>query len=204
MVRVVYEDDHLVVIDKPSGMLTHPTAHVRQGTALDAVRAHLGPDAIPKPVHRLDRGTSGVLLFAKQDRAHVVLMRHFAERRVEKSYVAIVDGTLAPGPVEITLPIARVDGLWVAVPGGRAAHTTLHPLETNDVRTRVRCVPHTGRTHQLRIHCAAIGHPIAGDPEHHASLERLHLHADRLAFNHPTTGVRVVCTSPAPEGFFWP
>lgn len=204
MVHVVYEDDHLVVIDKPSGMLTHPTAHVRDGTALDAVRAHVGPGVQPKPVHRLDRGTSGLLVFAKQARAHVVLMRHFAERRVEKSYTAVVNGRATFGTLEVTFAVARVGGVWVAAPEGRTAHTTLVALEWSDVRTRVLCVPHTGRTHQLRIHCAAVGHPIAGDPEHHASAERLHLHADALAFNHPATGVRVLCASAAPDGFSWP
>lgn len=204
MVPIVYEDDHLLVIDKPSGMLAHPTAHARDGTALDAVRAHVGPTIDPKPVHRLDRGTSGLLLFAKQPRALAVLMRHFAERRVEKSYVAIVHGTLATEGIEVTAPIGRVGNRWDATPDGRPAHTTLRGLTSSDARTRVALTPHTGRTHQLRIHCAGLGHPIVGDPERSTATERLHLHAERLVFLHPAGSGPVVCASPAPIGLFWP
>lgn len=204
MVPIVFEDDHLVVIDKPSGLLTHPTAHVRDGTALDHVRDHVGPGVEPKPVHRLDRGTSGLLLFAKQDRALVVLMRHFAERRVTKTYVAIVHGALAGDGFEVTTSIGRVGNRWASTPDGRSAHTTLRGLTSSGGRTRVALTPHTGRTHQLRIHCASLGHPIIGDPEHGDTSERLHLHADHLAFQHPARGGLVTCTSPAPIPWSWP
>jgi RluA family pseudouridine synthase len=199
---IVFVDDHVVVIDKPVGMLVHPVTHTPEGSAIDLLTAQIGGPLWL--AHRLDRGTSGLLLFARTAPAHRVLTRHFAERRVEKAYVAVIHGLL-DGPREVDAPIGRGDaGGWCVRDDGRSATSTITPVETAEGRTRVSLVPHTGRTHQLRLHCAHLGYPIVGDRTYGSDVDgRVHLHAARLGFWHPAGLGWMVVERDAPEGFSW-
>jgi len=222
--RVVYEDDRLLVIDKPAGLVVHPGAGQAQGTLVNAL-LHLvkdlsGVGGVLRPgiVHRLDRGTSGLLVVAKDDEAHRALARQFAGRTVEKEYLAIVHGQPAPKAGTIALPIGRDpvhrQKMSVRAPRGRAARSDYAVVEALDGAALVRIRIHTGRTHQIRVHLAAVGHPVAGDatyggtrspsarrPEAKAALQALErpaLHAAQLAFSHPATGSRLTFESPLP------
>lgn len=195
--RIVHEDDHLAVVDKPSGMLVHPTQRVKVGTLRDELQARWGTP--PGLVHRLDRDTSGLLVVARTPQAHAVLARHFEERRVHKAYLAIVDGRVG-APVEVDAPIGG-DGRWCVTPDGRPARTSVIPLVSGE-RSLLRLIPHTGRTHQLRLHCAHLGHPIVGDVRYGgATAERLCLHAAELGFFHPYGGGWLDFRSEAPPEF---
>jgi 23S rRNA pseudouridine1911/1915/1917 synthase len=208
-IRVVYEDGAIVVVDKPAGMLAHPTSRVHSGTMLNAVAYHLNREVAepghyirPKLVHRLDRATSGLLVISKTARAHNVLARAWNERKVEKRYVALVCGRF---PEEFGLIDAPIGGARDRFPGfgvdemGRPAQTRYRVIEHYGPFTLVELEPLTGRTNQLRIHAAHVGSPIAGEDLHglpgvaafsalHPTVrqpERLFLHASRLCFTHP-------------------
>ena len=223
--RVVYEDKHLLVIDKPAGLVVHPGAGQAQGTLVNAL-LHLvkdlsGVGGVLRPgiVHRLDRGTSGLLVVAKDDEAHRALVRQFAGRTVEKEYLAIVHGVPRARSGTIDLPLGRDpvhrQKMSVRAPRGRAARSDYTVAEALDGAALVRVRIHTGRTHQIRVHLAALGHPVAGDaayggtrapsarrPEAKAALlglSRPALHAARLSFTHPETGVRLTFESALPE-----
>jgi len=218
--RIIYEDPHLVVLDKPAGMVVHPAAGHSTGTLVNALLHHvkdlsgIGGEMRPGIVHRLDRGTSGVMVVAKHDRAHQELSRQFADREVEKEYIALVWGVVQAGR-RIDAPIGRD-------PAERQKMSTRSRRARNAV-TRVTTARHykgvsllrvaiaTGRTHQIRVHLSAIGHPIVGDPTYGGlhrrtlanlravqRLERPFLHAARLAFTHPDDGRRVEFDSPLP------
>lgn len=221
---VVHEDEHLLVVDKPAGLVVHPGAGTPSGTLVNAllgrVRDLSGIGGVLRPgiVHRLDRGTSGLLVVAKDDTTHRALVRRFSSRRVEKEYLAIVHGVPRTPRGEISTPIGRhpVQRMKMAAgaPRGRAALTTWSREEVFDGASLLRLRIHTGRTHQIRVHLASIGHPVAGDDTYggarppssrHAearaalrSLDRPALHAARLAFTHPATGETVTFTSPLP------
>jgi 23S rRNA pseudouridine1911/1915/1917 synthase len=222
---IVYEDDDLLVIDKPPGLTVHPAAGlsvgwagVRQGTlaaALLAYRPELagvgGPER-PGIVHRLDRDTSGLLVVAKNEGARAALGRQWKERQVEKGYLALLDGRLEPPEGVIDAPIARDlrhRQRMAVVEGGRASRTAYrvqrYLRETEggpDVYSLVEVTPSTGRTHQIRVHFAALGHPLVGDRVYGRRsdiVRRQFLHAHRLAFHHPVDGRPLAFESPLPD-----
>jgi 23S rRNA pseudouridine1911/1915/1917 synthase len=222
---VVHEDDRLLVIDKPAGLVVHPGAGAEAGTLVNALLGRVkdlsGIGGVLRPgiVHRLDRGTSGLIVVAKDDATHRALVGQFASRTVEKEYLALVLGVPARPRGEIDAPIGRDPvhrkKMSVRAPRGRAARTSWTIEERLDGAALLRVRIHTGRTHQIRVHLASIGHPVAGDgvyggtrtpPSRRAaaraalaSLARPALHSARLAFMHPGTGERVTFTSPLPE-----
>ncbi|MCA1613694.1 MAG: RluA family pseudouridine synthase [Acidobacteria bacterium] len=212
---IIHEDAHLLVVVKPAGVLVHPTRGVKGGTLANGLAHHLnasrGADELaafvrPGIVHRLDRETSGLLAVAKTQRALSSLSRLFQRRRVEKRYLALVSGRVAAGPSTIEADIGRVEEgtpWWrVVEAGGRAAETRLRVVEARASTSLVELEPVTGRTNQLRIHCAHAGHPIVGDAWYGGRAgPRLCLHASRLAFNHPEGGRRVEFESPPPAEF---
>ncbi|MDQ3367591.1 MAG: RluA family pseudouridine synthase, partial [Myxococcota bacterium] len=204
--RVVFEDEWLVVVDKPVGLLSVPG---RSGQLRDSVQVRLReryPDATgPLVVHRLDLDTSGLLLVAKHEEDHVALQRAFARREIDKRYVAWLDGSPAAesGVVELALRVDLEDRprqLHDPV-HGKPARTEWHVLAREPGRTRVALLPRTGRTHQLRVHAAhpqGIGFPIVGDRLYGRAGPRMLLHAASLAFLHPRTQQRIEVTSSAP------
>jgi 23S rRNA pseudouridine1911/1915/1917 synthase len=217
---VVHEDEQMVVVVKPSGVLVHPTLGVKRGTLANALAYHLNRGLIdesgrvenhapsgaafvrPGIVHRLDRDTSGLLVVAKTQAALSRLTQHFQRRLVEKHYVAVVGGLLTRDELHIDAPVGRDEGArppWGVLESGKPAETLLRVAARARRRTLVELEPLTGRTNQLRIHCAHVGHPVVGDVlyagEPHA---RLCLHAARLAFRHPATNEWVQFVSEAP------
>ena len=204
--RAVYEDDWLVVVDKPIGLLSVPG---RSGQLRDSVqvrlRARYARASGPLVVHRLDLDTSGLVLVAKDSDTHAALQRLFARREIEKRYIAWLDSDVASDAGVVELPL-RVDlddrprQLHDPV-HGKPAITEWRVLARSGGRTRVALVPRTGRTHQLRVHAAhplGIGAPIVGDRLYGRIADRLLLHAESLAFTHPRTGARVEVVRPAP------
>ena len=218
--RIIYQDPDLVVLDKPAGMVVHPAAGHSSGTLVNALLHHVkdlsgvGGELRPGIVHRLDRGTSGVMVVAKHDRAHQELSRQFADREVEKEYVALVWGVVQAG--------RRIDAAIGRDPEHRQKMST-RARRARSAVTRITFARHyegvsllrvaiaTGRTHQIRVHLSAIGHPIVGDATYGGArrrvvahlravqrLERPFLHAERLAFTHPIDGRRIEFESPLP------
>ena len=224
-IAVVYEDPHLLVVNKPAGIVVHPGAGTSRGTLVNALLRHVrdlsGVGGVLRPgiVHRLDRGTSGLLVVAKDDETHRSLVRQFAGRTVEKEYLALVLGNPARDSGEIDAPIGRDPvhrkKMSVRAPRGREARTSWRVVERFDGAALLRVRIHTGRTHQVRVHLASIGHPVAGDAvyggkrtlssrrgaarEAFALLDRPALHAARLAFTHPATGERLTFEAPLPD-----
>jgi len=205
-IDVLFEDADILVVDKPSGMLIHPTVRVRTGTLLNAVAHHLNPSERAEfrragLVHRLDKDTSGIVILAKNLRSHRILARHFQQKKVEKRYFAIVAGTPAADAGDVEAPIGRFaeQRLWAIKEDGKPAHTRFWVRERGAVAALLELEPVTGRTNQLRIHLAHIGHPIVGDVKYGGpEFSRLCLHAARIRINHPTTGVGVGFASPVP------
>lgn len=183
--EVLYEDAEVVAIHKPAGMLVHPTKHVKSGTLANALSAYLEGQRFWFP-HRLDRDVSGVIAVAKTQEATNRLARWWIARQVEKRYLALLEGKLAPGIREIEAPIGRDANRkpeWAVDAQGKAALTRLEVLEVREAQTLVALYPITGRTNQLRLHTAWIGHPIVGDVLYGAKpAARLYLHAQSLRF----------------------
>ena len=217
---VLYEDSDIIVVDKPAGMVVHPAAGHASGTLVNALLHHvkdlsgIGGELRPGIVHRLDRGTSGVMVVAKHDRAHEALARQFHDREVEKEYVALVWGVVQTGR-RIDAPIGRdpVERHRMSARSRRARHAVTRVTDARHFRgvTLLHVAIATGRTHQIRVHLSAIGHPIVGDSVYGGvrrrvpadlravtRLERPFLHAARLAFAHPTDRRRLELSAPLP------
>ncbi|TNC99530.1 MAG: hypothetical protein FD121_266 [Gallionellaceae bacterium] len=198
---ILFQDAHLLIVHKPAGLLSVPGRGEDKQDCLSARIQHVFPDALV--VHRLDMATSGLMVFARGEAMQRELSRMFREREVTKRYVALVEGALENEVGEIDLPLI-VD--WPNRPKSKVDHESGKPsltryrllgIEGGD--SRVELEPITGRTHQLRLHLASIGHPIIGDTLYDGrSAERLMLHATRLAFNHPITAEPLYFESDAP------
>jgi tRNA pseudouridine32 synthase / 23S rRNA pseudouridine746 synthase len=203
--NVVYEDRDIVVFDKPSGLLSVAGNHPDLADCLETRARTRYPTAAI--VHRLDKDTSGLLVMALSKRALAIVSQQFEKRETEKDYQARVFGILEGDDGQIDMPIGidweNKPRHYVDYEYGRPAQTDWHVLEREEHATRVRLVPLTGRTHQLRVHMLAIGHPILGD-EFYAlgaalrAADRLQLHAEHLRFRHPTSGEVVAFTAPCP------
>jgi 23S rRNA pseudouridine1911/1915/1917 synthase len=209
---IIYEDADVLAVNKPAGMTVHPAAGHESSTLVNAILAHcddlsgIGGVMRPGIVHRLDRDTSGIILVAKNDAAHQSLARQLKERSVEKTYLALVEGTPKPATGVIDAPIARDPRRrqrMAVVAGGREAQTDYRVVERFRGASLVEARPRTGRTHQIRVHLAAIGHPIVGDRLYGKAsrlVRRQFLHALRIAFAHPRTGARLTLeTALAPD-----
>ena len=227
---IVHEDRDLVVLDKPAGLVVHPGAGVRQGTLVHALLhrypeiAAVGGPTRPGIVHRLDKDTSGLLVVARSARAHRVLVEALRARDVKRTYTALVwgDPRQAEGVIETVLGRHPKDRKRMAVltRGGKAARTRWRVAERLGVASRLDVMLDTGRTHQIRVHMAHLGHPVVGDPVYGGRgkkllslreaertvaaevlkcLPRQALHASALELEHPTTGTRLTFASPLPE-----
>jgi 23S rRNA pseudouridine1911/1915/1917 synthase len=214
---VRHEDDHLLVVAKPPGLVVHPGPGHPTGTLVNALLGRPGTSLStgggdagrPGIVHRLDKDTSGLLLVAKDDATHQALARDLAAHRVERHYLALVQGRLPADTGTVDAPVGRHPRdrkRMAVVTGGRHAVTHWRVLETFPAVQLVEATLETGRTHQVRVHLASLRHPLAGDRTYGADptlatrlgLTRPFLHAWRLAFTHPTTGTRVDLTEPLP------
>jgi 23S rRNA pseudouridine1911/1915/1917 synthase len=208
--RIAYEDDHLLVVDKPAGVVVHPGAGHAGGTLAQALVAHGasgGEEDRPGIVHRLDRDTSGLLVVARSDEAYERLGELVRNRELEREYLALVRGKPRSRAGRIEAPIGRDrrdptrQSLDTDTPRDAVTRFELERLLPRHALLRVRL--ETGRMHQIRVHLAAIGLPVAGDPTYGVGgdlgLERQFLHAARLAFEHPITGERVDVGSPLPD-----
>ncbi len=219
-ISVLYEDADVIVIDKESGMVVHPAAGNPDGTLVNAVLFHCGDlsgiGGVERPgiVHRLDKDTSGCIVVAKNDAAHLSLTTQFARRITSKVYLAVVQGR--PKEDEGTVftnigrhPVNRMKMCVVNPGSGKPAITDWRVLryDASTDSTLVMCTLHTGRTHQIRVHMLHLGHPLVGDPiyahpqRQKARPGRLMLHAWRLAFNHPQSGERIAVAAPVPPEY---
>ncbi|MBA4165619.1 MAG: RluA family pseudouridine synthase [Erythrobacter sp.] len=222
---VVYEDEHLIVINKPAGMVVHPAAGNREGTLVNALLHHcrgqlsgIGGVARPGIVHRIDKDTSGLLVVAKSDKAHEGLARQFAEHSIERRYLAVCAGHPVPAQGTIAGKIGRSDAnrkkmALLDKNSSRGKHAITHykVLKRLDSCALIECRLETGRTHQVRVHCASIGHALIGDPLYGRTPAKLRpvlkelgfarqaLHAASLGFIHPVSGERMAfeCELPA-------
>ena len=208
--RIVHLDEHLAVVDKPAGLVVHPAPSHSGPTLVSELAEILGGGSEPERpgiVHRLDKGTSGLLVVARDDEAHAALQEQVREREVERVYLALAGGRLASRTGTIDAPIGRAakqrHRMAVSGAASRQARTHFTALELLPRETYLEARLETGRTHQIRAHFAAIGHPLTGDPTYGGAvrygLERQFLHAHRLSFQHPLTGEALSFTSPLPE-----
>jgi 23S rRNA pseudouridine1911/1915/1917 synthase len=208
--RVAWEDEHLIVVDKPAGVVVHPARAHRHGTLSQALAGRTAGGEDPERagiVHRLDRDTSGLLVVARSEPVHAALKRLLAGRELVREYLALVEGRPPARRGTIDAPLGRDRRVRTRVstdtdePREAVTHFEVERALPHDTLLRVRL--ETGRTHQIRAHLLAIGHPVAGDPEYGArgrhGLERQFLHAARLAFPHPVTGAAVDVSSPLPD-----
>jgi 23S rRNA pseudouridine1911/1915/1917 synthase len=205
---MVHLDDDLAVVEKPAGLVVHQAPSHRGETLVGLLEDILGGGEAERPgiVHRLDKDTSGLMVVARNEQAHRALARMVKARELEREYTALVEGHLGSRTGTIDAPLGRHrrrrTQRAVKGAGSREARTHFEAIEVLPADTLVRVRLETGRTHQIRVHFAAIGHPVAGDPEYGSrgrhGLERQFLHASRLAFEHPHTGERLEFTSELP------
>lgn len=213
---IVYEDDDLIVVNKPQGMVVHPAAGNESGTLVNALMYHCGGslsaiNGVIRPgiVHRIDKDTSGLLVAAKNNEAHLFLSAQLKERKAVRKYIALVNGNIKEDRGTINKPIARHPNdrkKMAVVSGGREAVTNYNVLERYGGYTLVECILETGRTHQIRVHMASIGHSIVGDPVYGIKKEKYKLngqllHAKTIGFVHPSTGEMMEFTSELPDYF---
>jgi 23S rRNA pseudouridine1911/1915/1917 synthase len=214
---VVYEDEDIAVINKPAGMVVHPAPGHYTGTLVHALLGRggawsaIGGASRPGVVHRLDKGTSGLIVVARNDVSHRGLSAQLKDRSLSRTYLAIVRGPIKDDAGELEGPIGRHPRerkRMAVVEGGRFARTRYEVVERRRTHTLLRCELETGRTHQIRVHVAALGHPVAGDAEYGGREEgvaRPMLHAWRLRLQHPRTGADMTFEVAPPEDFqaFW-
>jgi 23S rRNA pseudouridine1911/1915/1917 synthase len=214
-ITIRYSDTHLLVVSKPAGIVTHPARGHEIGTLVNALLGLGGPlsgasSTRPGIVHRLDKDTSGLLLVAKDDATHELLLESMKARDIERRYLALVRGRLEAGTGTIEAPIGRHPArrkLMAVTPGGRPSITHYSELEATEELTLLEVKLETGRTHQIRVHLAHIGHPVVGDRTYGGSgdlatrigLDRSFLHAWKLAFPHPEDGRRIEVSDPLPD-----
>lgn len=212
---VLFEDDDLIVINKPAGISVHPGAGRKTGTLVNALLSHckdlsgIGGKERPGIVHRLDKETSGCLVVAKNDFAHIDLARQFASRTVHKIYLALVAGNLRRASGSIVAPITRHrvhrKKMAIAREGGRMARTDFKLLRTGREASLLQCRLHSGRTHQIRVHLQHLGYPILGDAVYGGrragQFSRQMLHAWKIGFDHPRGKRRMDFEAPLPEDF---
>lgn len=213
-VPVRFEDHHLLVVAKWAGLLTHPTTARRSGTLVNVLlgmgvpMAPEGGALRPGIVHRLDAGTSGLMVVAKTDEAFVALQAMFRRHAVERRYLALVRGVPVNDAFDVEAPLGRrAARVVVDHVEGRAATTAFEVRERFDGTALLEAAPRTGRTHQIRVHLAAIGHPVLGDRPYggggddarRLGLSRPFLHSATIAFAHPITGVEIRCEEPLPD-----
>ena len=206
---IVYEDEHLMVVDKPAGVVVHPARGHRKGTLAQALAGRIaGGDAGREGiVHRLDRDTSGLLVVARSEAVHAALKAMLKARAITREYLGLVEGRPAARTGTIDAPLGRDRRVRTRISTDtsepREAITHFETLETFPAHTLLRARLETGRTHQIRAHLKAIGHPVAGDPEYgragELGLPRQFLHAEHLAFAHPVTGEAIDVRSPLPS-----
>ena len=215
-IDIIYEDKDIIVVNKPKGMVVHPANGNPDGTLVNAILAKckdslsgIGGEIRPGIVHRLDKDTSGLLIIAKNDQAHINMSKQIQDRKVIKKYIALVKGVIGENTATIDMPIARStkDRKKMAVdPNGKEAITHYKVLQRYDKYTLLEIKIDTGRTHQIRVHMAYIGHPVVGDMQYsngknEFGIEGQMLHSKYLEFDHPITGKRLKLEAPLPEYF---
>lgn len=213
---IVYEDKDVIVVNKPQGLCVHPAPGNESGTLVNGLMYHCGSElsainGIIRPgiVHRIDKDTSGLLVVAKNNEAHLHLSDQLKERKAMRKYVALVNGNIKEDSGTINKPIARSSAdrkKMAVVYGGREAITHFNVLERFGQYTLIECILETGRTHQIRVHMASLGHSIVGDKVYGIKKERFNLvgqllHAKTIGFVHPVTGEMMEFTSEIPEYF---
>ena len=213
---VAYEDSDVIVVNKPAGLVVHPAPGHPDGTLVNALLYHcknslsgINGELRPGIVHRIDRDTSGLIVAAKNDRAHLSLAAQLQDHSLFRLYHAVAVGGFKEGSGTVSAPIGRhrADRKRMAVtPGGREAVTHWQVLDTRNGHSHLTCRLETGRTHQIRVHMAYLGHPLLGDTVYGAKkpvpgLAGQCLHAAQLTFTHPSTGERMTVTAPLPDWF---
>lgn len=210
--KILYEDEHLIVIDKPAGMVTHPAKGNYSGTLVHALLHHCknlsGVNGYLRPgiVHRLDKDTSGVMVAAKDDTAHSGLVKQWRERTIIRKYIALVKGKIEKNELTVEAPIGRHKThrkkMAVSLTGGKNAISKIKVLERFDEATLIEVQIKTGRTHQIRVHLSYLKHPVIGDVQYGKKSEaigRQALHAAVLGFTHPVTNKYMEFSSPLPD-----
>ncbi|MDQ6786822.1 MAG: RluA family pseudouridine synthase [Acidobacteriota bacterium] len=216
--EIVFEDEEIIVVDKPAEMLVHPTLGQKNGTLLNALSYYLNVENAaqnqlannspklkfirPVLIHRLDRQTSGLMVIAKTARAARILSSHFQKKLVEKKYLTVVQGNVSEDSGTIDAPIGRFaeEKIWNVKADGKTAKTSFRVVQRFSGKTLLELEPITGRTNQLRIHCAYFGHPIIGDVKYGGlEFSRLCLHAAKLNFYHPRENKRMEFASEIPS-----